>query len=73
MEQAILDVLRGMKHGDKPVSYGELARRFGIGHHAIAGFARNLIDSGRAEASMIRVHGAMTAHGLLPQPQAAGD
>ncbi len=70
MEQQILTVLRGMKSGDRPVTYGELARRFGVSYDAISRCARNLIHTGLAESSMVQVRGAMTPHGLLPQPAA---
>jgi hypothetical protein len=71
IEKEILTVLRSMKSGDKPVTFGELARRFGASYEAISTYARILVDSGRAEAAMISVRGTMTPHGLLPQPAAA--
>jgi len=70
MEQRILTVLQGVKTGDRPVTYGELARRFGVSYDAISRYARNLVESGRAESTMIRVRGTMTPHGLLPRPVA---
>lgn len=70
MEEQILSVLRGMKAGDRPITFGELARRFGVSYDAISRYARNLVDGGLAETSMIRVRGSMTPHGLLPQPAA---
>jgi predicted transcriptional regulator len=70
LEQQILIVLRGMKTGQRPVTYGELARRFVVSYDAISRYARNLVESGLAESSMVRVRGAMTPHGLLPPPVA---
>jgi hypothetical protein len=59
-----------MKVGDKPVTYGDLARRFGTSYDAISRCARNLVDTSLAESSMIRVRGVMTPHGLLAQRSA---
>lgn len=67
MEQQILTLLKGRKVDDRPMTFGDLARRFGVSYDAIARSAHNIVDSGLAEPSMIPVRGVMTLHGLLPR------
>ena len=70
IEEHILAVLRGMKAGDRPATFGDLSRRFGVSHDVISRCSRRMVDAGLAEPSMVPIRGTMTLHGLLPQPTA---
>jgi len=67
IEQHILTLLQGMRPGDRPATFGELARRFGVSRDTISRCSRHMVDAGLAEPSMIPVRGTMTLHGLLPR------
>jgi hypothetical protein len=71
LEQQILVLLQGMKDGDRPLTFGDLARGFGVSHDAVARCARHMVDAGVARPSMISVRGTQTLHGLLPPLAAA--
>ena len=68
LEQSILKVLRGMKAGDRPATIGDLARRLGASANLVSSCARQMVDKGLAEPSMIGGPEKRTLHGLLPQP-----
>ena len=70
MEQQILALLRGMKAGDRPLTFGDIARQFGVSYDSVARCAQLMVDTGVATAAMIPVRGTPTLHGLLPQPAA---
>jgi hypothetical protein len=67
IEEHILQLLKGMKVGDRPATFGDLARRFGVSHDVISRCSRHIVDAGLAEPSMVPVRGTMTLHGLLPK------
>jgi hypothetical protein len=67
LEQQILNVLHGMKAGQRPATFGELARRFGANADLIARCGRQMVDKGLAKPSMVEIRGIRTLHGLLPQ------
>lgn len=66
LEQQILKVLRGLNASDRPATFGDLARQFGVSANLVAGCARRMVDSGVAKPSMISVGGTPTLHGLMP-------
>ena len=68
MEQQILVRLQGMKATDRPLTLGDIARQFGVGHAVAARCARLMVDGGLAKPAMLPVRGTPTLHGLLPQP-----
>jgi hypothetical protein len=70
MEQHIFALLRGMKAGDRPLTFGDIARQVGVSYDSIARCARLMVDAGLAEPAMVPVRGTPTLHGLLPQPAA---
>jgi hypothetical protein len=70
LESQILKVLSSMKPGDRPATFGDLARRFGLSAGLISGYARQLVDKGMAAPSMVIQRGVPTLHGLLPLPVA---
>ena len=69
LEEQILKVLRGMGANDRPATISFLARRFGASAPLVAGCAREMVDRGVAQPSMIDVRGTPTLHGLMPQPK----
>jgi hypothetical protein len=70
MEQQILVLLRGRKAGDRPLTFGDVARQFGVSYDSVARCAQLMVDTGLAKPAMIPVRGTPTLHGLLPQPAA---
>lgn len=70
MEQHILALLRVRKAGDRPLTFGDIARQSGASYDSIARCARLMVDTGLAKPAMIPVRGTPTLHGLLPQPAA---
>lgn len=66
LEQQILKVLGGMKADDRPATFGDLARRFGVTADLVGRCAKQMVDKGVAKPSMVMVRGAQTLHGLLP-------
>ncbi|CAN5438064.1 hypothetical protein BH10ACT8_BH10ACT8_30710 [soil metagenome] len=73
LEEQILMVLQGVKAGDRPKTFSDLARHFGVSTALISGCAKRMVDKGLAEPSMIDVRGTQVLHGLLPvsaQPKA---
>jgi hypothetical protein len=70
MEQQILVLLRGMNAGDRPLTFGDVARQFGVSYDSVARCAQLMVDTGVAKPAMIPVRGTPTLHGLLPQPAA---
>ena len=71
LEDHILKVLRNWKSGDRPATFGDLSRQFGVSSAVIAGCARRMVESGKAEPSMVVRDGVNTLHGLLPLSTAA--
>ncbi|MGI8527865.1 MAG: hypothetical protein ACR2KO_00160 [Geodermatophilaceae bacterium] len=72
LEQQILKILRGMKSGDRPATFGDLSRRLGVSSPVIVGCTRQMVRSGVAQPAMITVKGVQELHGLLGQPSAPG-
>ncbi len=68
LEQQILNVLRGKSAEDRPTTFGDFARRFGVSANLIASCAQQMVDKELALPSTILVHGTTTLHGLLPRP-----
>jgi len=63
----ILKVLQNTSTQNRPITISDLARRFGANRQLIAGCARQLVDNGSAQPSMVLVQGVPTLHGLMPQ------
>jgi len=72
MEQQILVRLQGMKATDRPLTFGDIARQFGVGYAMAARCAQLLVDAGLAKPAMRPGGGTPTLHGLLPQPGTDG-
>lgn len=70
MEQQILVRLQGMKVSDRPLTFGDIARQFGVGYAVAERCAHLMVDAGLAKPAMLPVRGIPTLHGLLPQPRA---
>ena len=56
-----------MKADDRPTTFGDLARRFGVSANLIASCAQQMVDKELALPSIILVRGTRKLHGLLPQ------
>jgi hypothetical protein len=67
LEDHILKVLGDFKTGDRAATFGDLSRRFGVSSAVIAGCARRMVESGKANPSMVLRDGVSTLHGLLPR------
>lgn len=67
MEQQILKLLRGRRAGQRPLTFGDVARQFGVSYDSVARCARLMVDTGVAKPVMIPVRGTPTLHALLPQ------
>jgi transposase-like protein len=66
LTEQILTVLRTTADQNRPMTISQLARRFGANPQLIAGCARQLVDNGSAQPSMVMVNGVLTLHGLMP-------
>jgi DNA-binding Lrp family transcriptional regulator len=66
IDQHILQVLATTADGSRPVTIGDLARRFGVSPVIVLPAARRLVENGLAAPSMVAVHGVSTLHGLMP-------
>jgi hypothetical protein len=70
LEREILTVLQNMRVDGGPASFAQLARRCGATPGLIASCAKQMIDKGIAEPSMVTSRGVATLHGLMPQAKA---
>ena len=68
LESQILNSLRALTDADRPATFNDLARQFGVNARLVASIGRRLVDEGRADASYATIHGERTMFGLLPQP-----
>ena len=50
MEQQILVLLRGMNAGDRPLTFGYVARQFGVSYDSVARCAQLMVDTGVAKS-----------------------
>jgi hypothetical protein len=73
LEGQIIGILQRKKLGDRPTTLGDLARHFGADVGLIASCARQIVDKGLAEPSMVTIRGARTLHGLLPRRAPGSD
>jgi hypothetical protein len=58
-----------MKAGDRPLTFGDVARHFGVSYDSVARCARLMVDTGVARPAMIPVCGTRALHGRLPSRQ----
>jgi hypothetical protein len=70
LQAEILKVLQTMTSADRPATFNDLARRFGVGAPLIAALARQLVDKGLAQPSYVDIRGTRTLFALEPQPPA---
>ncbi len=68
IDQHILQALGTETVNPRPVTIGDLARRFGVSRMIVLPAAQRLVESGQAVASTVVVRGVPTLHGLLPAP-----
>jgi hypothetical protein len=66
LDSHIMQVLGAMPKAARPVTIGDLARRFGVSPGVVLPAARRLVDTGLARAALVDVHGVPTLRGLLP-------
>lgn len=68
LENGILQVLRSRTDSDRPVTFNDLARRFGASAPVVASVGRQLVAQGRATPSYVQIKGVETMFALLPAP-----
>ena len=68
LETQILNSLQSLGVADRPMTFNEMARQFGLHGSLLATVGRQLVDRGLAEPAYADVHGVRTMYGLLPQP-----
>lgn len=66
LDSHILQVLSATPQAARPVTIGDLARRFGVSPMVVLPAAHRLVDTGLARPAMVDVHGVPTLRGLLP-------
>jgi hypothetical protein len=70
IDDHILLVLASGAARRRPMTIGDLARRFGVSPRIVLPAAQRLVENGLAAPSMVLVHGVPTFHGLMPLPEA---
>jgi hypothetical protein len=68
LESGILQVLRSRTDSDRPVTFNDLARRFGASAPVVASVGRQLVSKGLATPSYVQIKGVETMFALLPVP-----
>ncbi|MDT4912348.1 MAG: hypothetical protein QOC66_1476 [Pseudonocardiales bacterium] len=70
LESGILSILRARAGSDRPVTFNDLARRFGATAPMVASIGRQLVEKGLATPSYVINRGVETLYALLPPPAA---
>jgi hypothetical protein len=68
LEHQILKSLRALSSADRPATFNDLARQFGVNARLVASVGHQLVDRGLAQPSFVTIHGERKMFGLLPQP-----
>jgi DNA-binding Lrp family transcriptional regulator len=68
LESGILSILRARAGDDRPVTFNDLARRFGATAPMVASIGRQLVEKGLATPSYVINRGVETLYALLPPP-----
>ena len=68
LESGILSILRARAGSDRPVTFNDLARRFGATAPMVASIGRQLVEKGLATPSYVINRGVETLYALLPPP-----
>lgn len=66
LESGILQVLRSRSDSDRPVTFNDLARRFGASAPVVASLSRQLVAKGLAAPSYVQIKGVDTMFALTP-------
>jgi Mn-dependent DtxR family transcriptional regulator len=67
LEDEMLKSIRGLKLADRPATFNDLARQFGVNASLVAALGRQLVNQGLAEPTYAIIHGERTMFGLRPR------
>lgn len=70
MNSQILKAIRALSAADRPATFNDLARQFGVTAPLISSLSRQLVAKGLAEPCYVDIRGVRTMYGLMPQPAA---
>jgi Mn-dependent DtxR family transcriptional regulator len=73
LEDQILKSLRALTVADRPATFNDLARQFGVNARLVSAVGQRLVAEGLAEPSYVTIHGERKMFGLLPQPRKSVD
>jgi DNA-binding Lrp family transcriptional regulator len=68
LESGILTILRAQAGSERPLTFNDLARRFGATAPMVASIGRQLVEKGLAKPAYVLNRGVETLYALLPPP-----